>query len=71
MRKMKKHYPNMHFDFHAHNDYDLAVSNVLAAVLSGAKGLHTTINGLGDARASSSFKCAGYSERPLQCSDQY
>ena len=34
MRKMKKHYPNMHFDFHAHNDYDLAVSNVLAAVLS-------------------------------------
>ena len=33
------------FDFHAHNDYDLAVSNVLAAVLSGAKGLHTTING--------------------------
>ena len=48
MRKMKKHYPNMHFDFHAHNDYDLAVSNVLAAVLSGAKGLHTTINGLGE-----------------------
>lgn len=38
----------MHFDFHAHNDYDLAVSNVLAAVLSGVKGLHTTINGLGE-----------------------
>ena len=48
MRKMKKHYPDMHFDFHAHNDYDLAVSNVLAAVLSGVKGLHTTINGLGE-----------------------
>ncbi|WP_277639138.1 alpha-isopropylmalate synthase regulatory domain-containing protein [Bacteroides graminisolvens] len=48
MRKMVKHYPNLHFDFHAHNDYDLAVSNVLAAVLSGAKGLHTTINGLGE-----------------------
>lgn len=30
------------------NDYDLAVSNVLAAVLSGVKGLHTTINGLGE-----------------------
>ena len=28
--------------------YDLAVSNVLAAVLSGVKGLHTTINGLGE-----------------------
>ena len=48
MRKMKKHYPNMHFDFHAHNDYDLAVSNSLAAVLSGAKGLHVTVNGLGE-----------------------
>ena len=48
MRKMVKRYPNLHFDFHAHNDYDLAVSNVLAEVLSGAKGLHTTINGLGE-----------------------
>lgn len=48
MRKMKKRYPHVHFDFHAHNDYDLAVSNVLAAVLSGVKGLHTTINGLGE-----------------------
>lgn len=48
MRKMIKKYPDKHFDFHAHNDYDLAVSNALAAVLSGAKGLHTTINGLGE-----------------------
>src|SRR5574344_479388 len=48
MRKMKKRFPKLHFDFHAHNDYDLAVSNVLAAVLSGVKGLHTTINGLGE-----------------------
>lgn len=47
-RKMRKRYPDLHFDFHAHNDYDLAVSNVLAAVLSGAKGLHTAINGLGE-----------------------
>lgn len=48
MRKMVNRYPDKHFDFHAHNDYDLAVSNTLAAVLSGAKGLHTTINGLGE-----------------------
>jgi D-citramalate synthase len=48
MRKMVKRYPGVRFDFHAHNDYDLAVSNVLAAVLSGAHGLHTTINGLGE-----------------------
>ena len=47
-RKMMKRYPDTHFDFHAHNDYDLAVSNSLAAALSGAKGLHVTVNGLGE-----------------------
>lgn len=47
-RKMIKRYPHVHFDFHAHNDYDLAVSNSLAAVLSGARGLHVTVNGLGE-----------------------
>lgn len=47
-RKMLKRYPQLHFDFHAHNDYDLAVSNSLAAVLSGAKGIHVTVNGLGE-----------------------
>lgn len=48
MRKMIKRYPEKHFDFHAHNDYDLAVSNSLAAVLSGCKGIHVTVNGLGE-----------------------
>jgi D-citramalate synthase len=47
-RKMIKRYSDIHFDFHAHNDYDLAVSNSLAAVLSGVKGLHVTVNGLGE-----------------------
>ena len=52
-RKMLKRYPDAHFDFHAHNDYDLAVSNSLAAALSGARGLHVTVNGLGNAPLSS------------------
>ena len=47
-RKMLKRYPDVHFDSHAHNAYDLAVSNSLAAVLSGARGLHVTVNGLGE-----------------------
>ena len=47
-RKMRRRYPDTHFDFHAHNDYDLAVSNSLAAALSGAHGLHVTVNGLGE-----------------------
>ncbi len=47
-RKMVRRYPGIHFDFHAHNDYDMAVSNSLAAVFSGARGLHVTVNGLGE-----------------------
>ena len=41
-------YPNIHFDFHPHNDYDLSVANVYEAVIAGAKGIHTTVNGLGE-----------------------
>ncbi|MBR6285693.1 MAG: 2-isopropylmalate synthase, partial [Bacteroidaceae bacterium] len=48
MRKMRKRFPGFHFDFHAHNDYDLAISNVLAAVLAGCRGIHTAVNGLGE-----------------------
>lgn len=45
---MTKRYPGLHFDFHAHNDYDLATANLFAAVKGGAKGVHCTINGLGE-----------------------
>lgn len=41
-------YPDIHFDYHAHNDYDLAVGNVFEAVKAGVGGIHTTINGLGE-----------------------
>jgi (R)-citramalate synthase len=41
-------HPAVHFDFHAHNDYDLATANVMAAVKAGAHGIHTTVNGLGE-----------------------
>jgi D-citramalate synthase len=47
-KKIVDHYPDLHFDFHAHNDYDLAVANIFSAVKAGIKGLHTTINGLGE-----------------------
>ncbi|GMT45305.1 MAG: 2-isopropylmalate synthase [bacterium] len=47
-KKMIDAYPKLHFDFHAHNDYDLAIANVLAAVKAGVKGIHTTVNGLGE-----------------------
>lgn len=46
--KMIGRYPELHFDFHAHNDYDLAVANVYEAVKAGISGVHVTINGLGE-----------------------
>lgn len=48
MRRMRSRYPGLHFDFHAHNDYDLAIANVSAALLCGFSGIHTAINGLGE-----------------------
>ena len=47
-KKVRNAYPKLHFDFHAHNDYDLSVANVLAAVKAGVNGIHTTVNGLGE-----------------------
>ncbi|MEI8272675.1 MAG: alpha-isopropylmalate synthase regulatory domain-containing protein [Paludibacter sp.] len=47
-QKMISRYPDLHFDFHAHNDYDFAVANVFEAVKAGVKGIHVTVNGLGE-----------------------
>ena len=46
--QMVEAFPALHFDFHAHNDYDLAAANVLAAVKAGCRGVHTCVNGLGE-----------------------
>ena len=41
-------YKEQQFDFHAHNDYGLATANTLFAINAGAKGVHCTVNGLGE-----------------------
>ncbi|MFV1450386.1 alpha-isopropylmalate synthase regulatory domain-containing protein [Maribacter sp. HS] len=43
-----KKFPNLHFDFHGHNDYDLGVANIMEAVKAGCHGLHLTVNGMGE-----------------------
>ena len=48
IQQMVDWFPTLHFDFHSHNDYDLAVANALSAIYSGCKGIHTSINGLGE-----------------------
>jgi D-citramalate synthase len=41
-------YPNIHFDFHAHNDYDVSVANVIESLKAGIHGIHVTVNGMGE-----------------------
>ena len=41
-------WPDVHFEFHGHNDYGLATANSLVAVETGARGIHTSINGMGE-----------------------
>lgn len=51
-------YPGIHFDFHAHNDYDLSTANVMEAVKAGAHGLHLTVNGMGERAGNASLASA-------------
>lgn len=41
-------YPALHFDFHAHNDYGVATANTLVSIENGARGIHCTVNGVGE-----------------------
>lgn len=43
-----KRFPELRFEFHAHNDYGMAAANTLAAVRAGISGAHVTVNGLGE-----------------------
>ncbi len=48
IQEIVEEFPELHFDFHAHNDYDLSIANVMGAVKAGIHGLHLTINGMGE-----------------------
>ena len=43
------------FDFHGHNDYGFATANAIAAIQSGAAGLHVSVNGLGERAGNTSL----------------
>lgn len=47
-KEMVDAFPALNFDFHGHNDYDLAIANVFSAIKAGVDCIHTTINGLGE-----------------------
>jgi D-citramalate synthase len=46
--EMIESFPDVRFDFHAHNDYDLAIANVFHAIKAGMRSIHTTVFGLGE-----------------------
>ncbi|MEM8762880.1 MAG: alpha-isopropylmalate synthase regulatory domain-containing protein [Bacteroidota bacterium] len=48
IKEIVDRYPDHHFDFHGHNDYDLSVANVVEALTAGCHGLHLTVNGMGE-----------------------
>jgi 2-isopropylmalate synthase len=48
VREVTKHVPGENLGIHAHNDTGNAVANSLAAILSGARHIQGTINGLGE-----------------------
>jgi D-citramalate synthase len=41
-------WPEVTFEFHGHNDYSLSTANCLSAVRAGARGVHTSVNGMGE-----------------------
>ena len=45
---MTQTWPAVDFEFHGHNDYSLAIANCLAAVRAGARGVHTSVNSMGE-----------------------
>ncbi len=52
---MKQRFPELHFDFHPHNDYGLATANVMAAVNAGVSSIHCTVNCLGERAGNASL----------------
>lgn len=55
LRDMCSRYPELHFDFHPHNDYGLATANVMSAVRAGVNSVHCTVNCLGERAGNASL----------------
>ncbi len=60
-------FPELHFDFHGHNDYGLGTANSLAAIEGGVRGIHLTINGMGERAGNTPLDevVAGMNDIPL------
>lgn len=52
---MTSTWPAVDFEYHGHNDYGLATANCLAAIRAGARGVHTSVNGMGERAGNTSL----------------
>jgi len=52
---MTRTWPEVHFEFHGHNDYGLGTANCLAAARAGARGVHTSVNSMGERAGNASL----------------
>jgi D-citramalate synthase len=52
---MTSTWPAVDFEYHGHNDYGLATANCLAAIQAGARGVHTSVNGMGERAGNTSL----------------
>jgi isopropylmalate/homocitrate/citramalate synthase len=48
VRKLKQWLPHVPLSYHVHNDFGLATAAAIMALTSGADGVHTSFNGLGE-----------------------
>ncbi|MGE4657953.1 MAG: alpha-isopropylmalate synthase regulatory domain-containing protein [Gammaproteobacteria bacterium] len=48
-------WPDLQFEYHGHDDYGLSTANCLSAINAGARGVHTSVNGLGERAGNSSL----------------
>ena len=48
-------WPDAEFEFHGHNDYGLATANAIAAIQAGTRGVHVSVNGLGERAGNTSL----------------
>jgi (R)-citramalate synthase len=58
LKSIINEFPETHFDFHAHNDYDLSTANVMEALRAGVHGLHLTVNGMGERTGNAALSSA-------------
>ncbi|MEM0318085.1 MAG: hypothetical protein QXO97_08870 [Candidatus Nezhaarchaeales archaeon] len=54
--KSLKEFVKKPIEIHAHNDFGLAVANSIFAVVSGASGVHVTVNGIGERSGNASLE---------------